>query len=79
MNLAIVTCLWKRPELTEVVAKYYYDNFPGIKKYRCRTPSDLHSDNNYGWITTSASNEVLAQKFNRVFETARNLNPMQSF
>lgn len=73
MNLAIVTCLWKRLELSEVVAKYYSDNFPHIEKIACW--SQVIRNRNSDWFYEYAQNEPLSQKFNEVFQRAEISNP----
>jgi len=74
MKLAIVTCLWKRPELTDVVAKYYSDNFPDIDKIAIKDLED-YQITNYNWKNYSVEPCSLSQKFNCAFIRARIFQP----
>jgi len=74
MNIAILTCTFKRPELNEIVHKYYADNFENCVLISVRAFND-YQNINYLWNNYNFQNEPLAQKFNFAFERARTFNP----
>lgn len=76
MRIAIVTALWKRPELSKIVLDYYANNFPNI------SPLAVVSDDESAGVCAGADwpfcyhdNQPLSQKFNYVFSQAKHLNP----
>ncbi len=60
MKVALVTCSYKRYELTKIVLKYYTKTFPDII---------------LTVVTEEYPNFPLAQKFNHAFEFAKDSNP----
>ncbi len=69
MNVAIVTCLWKRPQLTEVVQHYYAENFDCFL-IATKSEGDKQPVNK-DWHYVEFGNNCLAQKFNKAFTAAR--------
>jgi len=74
MKLAILTCTFKRPELNEIVHKYYADNFENCVLISVGAFND-YQNINYLWNNYTFQNEPLAQKFNFAFERAKTFNP----
>ncbi len=75
MRLLIVTTLYKRPELTGIILKYYHKlklKHQDISLLACGSSEEdrLIASLN-GWDYVSAPNAPLAQKHNRLFRAAR--------
>lgn len=77
MKIAIVTCLWKRDELTKSVLQYYENTFKeiDINFLACYSKGESLSDYIFDWQFVEYPNEPLSQKFNFAFESARQFNP----
>jgi len=73
MNITILTCTFKRPELNEVVHKYYADNFENCVLISVGAFND-YQNVNYLWNNYNFQNEPLSQKFNFAFERAKTFN-----
>src|ERR1017187_2582030 len=75
MRICIVTCLYKRPELSKIVMDYYSKNikaqFIAVQSYES---TDIQPTKD-GWHKGYAPNYPVAQKFNKAFEIAKNYNP----
>jgi len=74
MNIVLVTALWRRPELAKIVLEYYRKTFPNIQIIAVVTDNDLQF-NVDGVEFVEAPNDPLAQKFNKVFESAKKHHP----
>lgn len=74
MNIAIVTCTFKRPELNKIVHKYYTDNFENCVLISVGAFND-YQNVNYIWNNYTFQNQPLAQKFNFAFERAKTFSP----
>lgn len=74
MKVAIVTCLWQRPEITDVVQDYYANYFDDCTLIAAKTEGDPQPVNT-AWHYCYAENKPLAQKFNAAFLEARKHSP----
>lgn len=70
MKCAIVTCLWKRPYLTEVIQDYYANEFSDCVLIAAKSEGDAQPVND-NWNYVYFPNSCLAQKFNKVFTAAK--------
>lgn len=76
MNIVLVTCLWKRPELTRIIADYYASisnkfNITLVAAYTEGDKQDFHPEWNY----IEKRNDNLPQKFNGVVQFSQIFNP----
>jgi hypothetical protein len=74
MKLCIVTCQWRRPNLTKIISEYYAKQFPDITLIAVRSPADQQTDVD-GWNYEYFPNSPLSQKFNAGFNLAKRYNP----
>lgn len=74
MKIAIVTLLYRRLELSKLVADHFAYTFPDVRLIAVESPGD-YQIKAQGWEYTTYPNANLAQKFNQAFEYARQYNP----
>jgi hypothetical protein len=74
MQVAIVTALHQRPELTRVVQDYYANYYDDCKLIAVKSPGDEQPVNN-AWHHVEHKNNPVSQKFNRAFLAAKDFNP----
>ena len=75
MKLAIVTLLYRRPELAKIVLDHYSYTFSEATKIAVYSPGDMQLTTDVGWKYCQFPNAVLAQKFNHAFQQAKAFNP----
>ena len=75
MRIAILTTLWKRPELSRIVLEYYRDlEIKGVEFVLLAVGSDKESKdlaNDCGWSYVKAKNAPLSNKWNAGCETLK--------
>lgn len=73
MTLALVTCTWMRPRLTEAVLRYYTTvDIPGIELVRVVGGG---ANGVRGWYATNCANSPLGAKWNCAVQEARRFDP----
>lgn len=80
MRIAIVTALWGRPELTRIILDYYKrmadcDDLELVLLCAVSRTQDTSVAMQSGWHTVYTPNDPLSQKFNKLFETVKAMQP----